>query len=156
MLRESLGAYDAHLKDARNRERVGTAARNEVLAVQVERDRAELSLLGAQESVAVAEANLQRLLDLPAGTRVETAEALESAAPAADDAVALADAALAARPERAAALARADGRAEARIRGEQGARLPQVAVGGRVRLREPEPADPAAGGRVGPHLGRRR
>ena len=128
VLRESLVAYDAHLKDARNREQVGTAARNEVLAVQVERDRAELSLLGAQESVAVAEANLQRLLDLPPGTRVETAEELESAAPAADDAVALADAALAARPERAAARARAEA-AEARIRSEEGARRPQVAVG---------------------------
>jgi outer membrane protein len=127
VLREALGAYDAHLEDARNRENVGLAARNEVLAVQVERDRAELSLLGASESVAVAEANLQRLLDLPAGTRVETAEALDAAAPAEVDAIALAAAAIAARPERAAALARAEA-AEARIRGEKGARLPQVAL----------------------------
>jgi outer membrane protein len=136
VLRESLGAYDAHLKDARNREQVGTAARNEVLAVQVERDRAELSLLGAQESVAVAEANLQRLLDLPAGTRVETAEELESPAPAADDAVALAAAALAARPERAAALARAEA-AEARVRLERGARLPQVSAAAGVDYANP-------------------
>lgn len=136
VLAEALAAYDAHLSDARNREDVGMAARNEVLAVQVERDRAELSLLAAQESVAVAEANLQRLLDLPAGTRIETAETLDAPAPGADDAAALATAAIAARPERAAALARAEA-AEARIRGERGARLPQVALAAGVDYANP-------------------
>jgi outer membrane protein len=136
VLREALGAYDAHLKDAKNREDVGMAARNEVLAVQVERDRAELSLLAAQESVAAAEANLQRLLDLPAGTRVEAAETLDAPLPEPDDAVALAAVALAARPERAAALARAEA-AEARIRAERGARLPQVALAAGVDYANP-------------------
>jgi outer membrane protein len=136
VLRESLGAYDAHLQDARNREQAGTAARNEVLAVQVERDRAELSLLGASESVAVAEANLQRLLDLPPGTRVETTETLDAPAPGVDDANALAAAAIAARPERAAALARAEA-AEARVRGERGARLPQLSLAAGVDYANP-------------------
>ncbi|MET0556414.1 MAG: TolC family protein [Vicinamibacteria bacterium] len=134
VLREALSAYDAHLKDAQNRADVGLAARNEVLAVQVERDRAELSLLRASESVAVAEADLLRLLDLPAGTRVETAEALDGAAAQADDG--LAEGAIAARPERAAALARAEA-AEARIRGERGARLPQVALAAGVDYANP-------------------
>jgi outer membrane protein TolC len=136
VLAEALAAYDAHLQDAKNREDVGMAARNEVLAVQVERDRAELASLAAQESVAVAEANLLRLVDLPAGARLETAEALDSPPPGADDAVALAAAALAARPERAAALARVEA-AEARIRGERGARLPQVSVAAGVDYANP-------------------
>lgn len=127
VLAEALGAYDAHLKDARNRESVGMAARNEVLAVQVERDRAELALLEAQGNVAIAEANLRRLLDLPEGTRIEAAETLESPAPAPDDAAALASAALEARPERAALVARVAA-AEARVRGEKGSSLPQVSA----------------------------
>jgi outer membrane protein TolC len=47
VLEESLAAYEAHLADARNRQAVGLAARNEVLAVQVEKDRAELARLRA-------------------------------------------------------------------------------------------------------------
>jgi hypothetical protein len=154
VLRESLGAYDAHLKDARNREQVGTAARNEVLAVQVERDRAELSLLAAQESVAVAEADLQRLLDLPAGTRVETAEELESQRP-------LRTTRSPWRPRPSPRVR--SGRRPRPGRGGGGAHPPRArrpaaaGVGrGRRRLREPEPQDPAAVGGVGPHVGRRR
>src|SRR4029453_14531839 len=85
VLGEGLGAYDAHLEDARNRESFGLAARNEVLAVQVERDRAELDLLEVRRDVLVAEADLRRLLDLTDGTRVETAEPLEAPPPAAAD-----------------------------------------------------------------------
>jgi outer membrane protein len=129
VLGEALGAYDAHLKDARNRESVGMAARNEVLAVQVERDRAELALLEAHGNVAIAEATLLRLLDLPAGVRIETAETLEAPAPGVDDASGLAAAALDARPERAALMARVAA-ADARVRGERGARLPQVSASG--------------------------
>lgn len=129
VLTEGLGSYDAHLKDARNREAVGMAARNEVLAVQVERDRAELGLLEARRDVQVAEADLRRLLDLPEGVRVETAEPLEGTAPDAVDASVLAAAALDARPERAALLSRV-GAAEARVRSEKGARLPEVSATG--------------------------
>jgi outer membrane protein TolC len=129
VLNEGLGSYDAHLKDARNRESVGMAARNEVLAVQVERDRAELDLLEARQDVQVAEANLRRLLDLPDGVRVETAEPLASGTPPAADARALATAALEARPERAALVARVAG-ADARVRGEKGTRLPDVSATG--------------------------
>jgi hypothetical protein len=58
------------------------AARNEVLAVEVERDRAELESLRAGAAAEAAEANLQRLLALPPATRVEPAEALEAPAAA--------------------------------------------------------------------------
>jgi outer membrane protein TolC len=136
VLRDALAAYDAHLQDARNRAQVGLAARNEVLAVQVERDRAELSLLQAQESVAVTEANLSRIVDLPAGTRIEAAEELDAPAPEADDALALSAAALLARPERAAAVARAEA-AEERIHGERGARLPQLSAAAGVDYANP-------------------
>jgi outer membrane protein TolC len=127
VLGEGLRAYDAHLEDARNREAVGLAARNEVLAVQVERDRAELGLLEARRDVQIAEADLRRLLDLPDGARVETAEPLEAPSPAAADAALLASTAIEARPERAALVARVAA-AEARVRGEKGARLPQVSA----------------------------
>ena len=76
VLQEAIRAMDAHLTDARNRERFGIAARNEVLAVQVERDRVELDRLRADVAAEVAEANLQRLLDLPPGTRIDPAEPL--------------------------------------------------------------------------------
>jgi outer membrane protein TolC len=97
--------------------------------VQVERDRAELDLLEVRRDVLVAEADLRRLLDLTDGTRVETAEPLEAPSPAAADAGALATAALEARPERAALGARLAA-AEARVRGQKGARLPEVSASG--------------------------
>jgi outer membrane protein TolC len=127
VLGEGLVAYDAHLRDARNRESVGLAARNEVLAVQVERDRAELALLEARRDVTVAEADLRRLLDLPAGVRIETAEPLQSPSPGATDTGALVAAALESRPERAALVARVAA-AESRLRGARGARLPEVSA----------------------------
>jgi outer membrane protein TolC len=136
VLNEGLGSYDAHLEDARNRESVGMAARNEVLAVQVERDRAELDLLDARRNVNVAEADLRRLLDLPDGVRIETAEPLASGAPQAAEASALSVAALEARPERAALAARVAG-ADARVRGEKGTRLPEVSATGGLDYANP-------------------
>jgi len=82
VLAASLADYDAHLKEARDRRDVGMAASNEVLAVQVQREQAELSRLQAASAAAVANANLLRLLDLPLGTVVEPVEPLaEPAAP---------------------------------------------------------------------------
>jgi outer membrane protein TolC len=52
------------------------AASNEVLAVQVQREQAELARLQAASSAAVANANLLRLLDLPPGTGIEPVEPL--------------------------------------------------------------------------------
>jgi outer membrane protein TolC len=124
---EGLTAYDAHLQDARNHEQMGMAARNDVLSVAVERERAELARLRAANASAVAAANLLRLLDLPAGTELVLDEPLQAGAPPQPALDALLSAALAQRPERA-ALASRVAAAEARIAAERGARLPQVGV----------------------------
>lgn len=129
VLQESIKAYDAHLADARNRERFGMAARNEVLAVQVERDRVELERLGAEAGADIAEANLHRLLDLPPFARVEPAEPLEASVTPRPDVEALVAEAQAGRPERKALVARVAA-AEAITGAERGARLPQVALTG--------------------------
>jgi outer membrane protein TolC len=127
VLREAIKAFEAHLKDARNREKFGMAARNEVLAVQVERDRTELDRLRASVAADVAEANLRRLLDLPPATHADAAEALEARPVGALDVEALVTEATAARADRAALLARASA-AEALVGVERGGRLPQVAL----------------------------
>jgi outer membrane protein len=129
VLQESMRAYDAHLADARNRERFGMAARNEVLAVQVERDRVELDRLRAEAGADLAQANLQRLLDLPPSARVEPSEPLEASRVPPPDVEALVAEAQAGRAERKALAARAAA-AEAVTGAERGARLPQVALTG--------------------------
>ena len=129
VLQETIRAYDAHLEDARNRERFGLAARNEVLAVQVERDRVELERLRAEAAADAAEANLHRLLDLPPAARVLPAEPLETSAVPRPDVEALVAEAQAGRAERK-ALASRVAAAEAVTGAERGARLPQVALAG--------------------------
>jgi outer membrane protein TolC len=105
------------------------AASNEVLAVEVERDRSELERLRAQVEAEVAEANLQRLLALPPTTRIEASEPL-AAAPSAPLLVeALVAEAREARPERRALAARVAA-AHAVAGAERGARLPQLALAG--------------------------
>lgn len=80
VLGEAIAAYDAHLKDARNRQELGLIASHETLAVTVERERAELARVQAKNAVGVAEANLRRLLGVPAETRLELAPPPEAAA----------------------------------------------------------------------------
>jgi outer membrane protein TolC len=129
VLREAQVAYEAHLADARNRERVGIAARNELLAVQVERDRAELARIQAENSAAVAEADLRLLLDLPEGTAVVPAEPLVALAPTEAGISTLLASALETRPERQALQARAAA-AEASARAERGGWYPRVRLSG--------------------------
>jgi outer membrane protein len=129
VLQEAMRAFDAHLEDARNRERFGLAARNEVLAVQVERDRSELDRLQAQTQADLAEANLRRLLDLAPSTHVEAREPLATSTPALPEVEALVAEAADARPDRAALVARVAA-ADALRGAEHGARLPQVALTG--------------------------
>ncbi len=137
VIRESIKAYDAHLEDARNRERFGMAARNEVLAVQVERDRAELEQINASAGAELALANLQRLLDLPADARIDAVETLAAPVPPpAADVEALVVEAGRARPERQALAARVAA-ADATAGGERAARLPQVAINGAYNYNNP-------------------
>jgi len=128
VLAENLTAFEAHLVDARNRERFGLAARNEVLAVEVERDRAELDRLRAETSSRLARANLARLLGLGPEEMVEPAENLSPFAVSAEDSEALVSLALQNRPELSALRAQVAA-AEARARVEKSTILPQVSVG---------------------------
>jgi outer membrane protein len=128
VLRESIVSYDTHLKDAKNRFDLGLAARNEVLAVQVERDRAELARLQAENQSEVANANLVRLVGLPADSRIVPTEAVEGPAGAEAGATEqLVLAALQARPEVASAQSRLSS-AEAQARIERAASLPQLSA----------------------------
>ncbi|HSF43929.1 MAG TPA: TolC family protein [Thermoanaerobaculia bacterium] len=127
VLAESIASYEAHLKDARNRFDVGVAASNEVLTVQVERDRAELGRLQAENGAEVANANLARILGLPPSTRIETTEPMTAPAGEPEDEEALAAAALDARPELLALRERiASARASALVR--RAATRPQVGL----------------------------
>lgn len=102
VLAEALESYEAHLTDARNRFDFGVAARNEILSVQVERDRAELSRLAAENAAEVANANLVRLTGLPPGTRIDPTEPLDAPNAPDQEVEALVTAAEEARPELAA------------------------------------------------------
>lgn len=127
VLTEALSAFEAHLQDARNRERFGMAARNEVLAVQVERDRAELVRLQAENAAAVANANLLRLVGLPPETSIQPTEspiAPEATPGAIEPLVARA---LEARPD-AAALRSRIAATEAAVRIARSAALPQAGL----------------------------
>jgi outer membrane protein TolC len=136
VLAESLVAYEAHLADARHRREAGLAARNEVLAVEVERDRAELARLRASHAAAVAEADLARLVGAPPSARIEPAHTLAEpdaplpapTPPGTDDMGTLTAEALSRRPERA-ALHERIAAADARVEAERAARRPQVTVG---------------------------
>ena len=75
--------------------------------MQVERDRAELARLQAENAALVVNENLIRLVGLPPGSRVEPAEPLAAPPSTAGDTEALVAAALDARPEVRALAARA-------------------------------------------------
>ena len=144
VLSDSLVAYEAHLGDARHRFEVGLAARNEVLAVQVERDRAELARLRAANGAEVAEANLRRLVGAPPTARIETAEPL-SAMPAGAVPVteaespmveALVQEALSHRPERV-ALEERIAAGESRVKAERASAFPQVSLSGGLDYANP-------------------
>ncbi len=136
VLGETLTSYDAHIRDAENRRAVGLAAEDEVLAVRVERDRAELARLEAEKAALTAEENLRRLLDLPPDDPVALADALPREAPPDEDLESLVGAALAARPERKALEARKQA-AESRASVEHSRRLPQIAASGTYDYADP-------------------
>lgn len=99
VLAEAVASYDAHLADARNRAELGMAARNELLAVRVERDHAELSRLRAASEAEIAQANLRRLLGVAPATRLEATDPVTAPEALAEPVEALVTSALQARPE---------------------------------------------------------
>jgi outer membrane protein len=125
----AVDTYEAHARDARNRETLGLAARNEVLAVEVVRDRAELARLEASQRARVAQANLQRLLGVSGTTGLAAREPLDRLVPVAPSVDSLVVAALSSRSERTALAARAEA-AQARVRATRGARWPQLLASG--------------------------
>ncbi len=129
VLAEALAAYEAHLKDARNRMDVGLAASNEVLAVEVERDRAELARIRADNAANLAAAELSHLLDLAPGCRFEPAEELEPPERPAPDVETAVRRALETRPERSALQARLTA-AQSRAAAALAERRPRIALAG--------------------------
>jgi outer membrane protein TolC len=114
------------------------AARNEVLAVEVESDRARLEALRADNAAEVANENLLRLLGLPPGTRIDAAEPLSPAEAPEESVEDLVRAALAARPERAALEARLAA-ADARAASQRSSRYPQVSAAAAYDYASPNP-----------------
>jgi outer membrane protein len=126
VLAEAIAAFEAHLQDARNRQELGLAARNEVLAVEVERDRAQLERLRAASAAGLAQDDLVRLTGLAEGTTLEPVEPA-AALPPVEPLPALQAAAVAQRDELRALRARA-GAAEASVRSARAATQPQVGL----------------------------
>jgi outer membrane protein TolC len=127
VLREAVRSYDAHLADTKIRAEVGLAAANDLLAVQVQRDRAEFARLHADHAAQLVEADLARLLGLDPGTGIEPVEPLYAAAPSREDLEALVAQALESRPDRSALEARIAA-ADARVRVERSGLRPQIAA----------------------------
>jgi outer membrane protein TolC len=134
---ESIAAFDAHLEDVRNRIRFGLAARNELLAVSVERDRAALALVEATGDRAVAMADLVRLLGLEEGSLVETVAPLDTAGSDGEpELTRLVGEALEQRSERAAAMARLQA-ARTAVEVERAATRPTVSAAAGYDLARP-------------------
>jgi len=135
VLRRALEAFDVHARDARNREELGLASRNEVLAVEVERDQAELDRLAAEHDAAVLENDLRRLAGLPAGGEIVLADTLGQPVDTGTTPDRVAHG-LAARPELGAARARFQA-AEWSARSQRAARLPRLSLVGGVEIARP-------------------
>jgi outer membrane protein TolC len=127
VLTAALASYEQHLTDAKNRVDLGFAARNELLAVQAERDRAELQRLRARNAAATANANLLRILNLAAGTTIVPADPVESVAAAPADIEPLVTEALEARAELKSLRARVAA-ADSSASTARASRLPQAAL----------------------------
>ncbi len=136
VLSEALAAFEKHVGDARARAEVGLAARNEVLAVEVERDRAELQRVQARSAADVAQAQLAELVGLAPGEAIAATDAPAAPGAAALDATALVASALATRPELAAQRARLTA-AQAHERAQRAARLPQASASAAYDLARP-------------------
>lgn len=129
VLEDAMASFERHLVDARNRVDLGLAARNELLAVQVERDRAELAHVRATFASARAEADLARLCGLDPGTAIRPAAVAVSTAQEEESVETLVGRAYASRSERA-ALASRRAAVLARARAERAAKRPAVTADG--------------------------
>lgn len=136
VLREAIGSYEAHLGDVQNLMDAGMAARNDLLSVQVARDRSELDRMEAQNAAETANEDLSRLLALPPATRIQPSEAPEPPAAAPEDVLALVGAAISGRPEIAALRARVEA-ARAAVQAARSQSLPQASLLGGFEYSNP-------------------
>lgn len=134
----SLASYEKHLVDARNRLELGFAARNELLAVEVERKWAELQVIAARNAAAIAEANLRRLTGIGSDVAIEPVVATPAVEYPIDALDALVERAFAGRPELSALRARVQA-ADAAIGVTTSERLPQVGLSASYEYSSPNP-----------------
>ena len=138
VLGEAVASYEGHLKDARNRQDLGLAASNETLAITVERERAELGRVQAENAAAMSTANLLRLVGLPSNTFVELDDAPLISAPTPGQSDELVRRATAGRAELEALRARIRAM-DATIRVSQSTSRPQVGLQAGYDLANPNP-----------------
>jgi len=137
VLEAALATADRSLADVRTRVEAGLLPPNDVSRSEAQRARQELLLIEARGRVDAVTIDLDRLLGLPEGTPIETADGLETPPPS-HDSPALVGEALKQRPELAALADRALA-AEARIAAIGTARKPLVAVNSGVDWANPNP-----------------
>lgn len=138
VLEAALATADRSLTDVRNRVDAGLLPPNDVSRSEAQRARQELLLIEARGRVESVTIDLDRLLGLPDGTPLETADGLERPQPVANEATPLIAEALKQRPEITAIVQRT-GAAEARIDAIAAARKPQVGVNSGVDYARPNP-----------------
>jgi outer membrane protein TolC len=137
ILGRSIESFEAHLFDARNRQEVGLAASNEALAVQTERDRAELRRLLAASAAKVQQDQLAVLLGLPVGTEIVPTDEIDFDAEPGPALEALVDTALAQRAERQ-ALQERIAAAKAKLEAATSLKKPIIAINGNMSYLNPD------------------
>lgn len=143
VLRRSIEAVDAHVRDVRARLAAGLVPPNEVASADAQASHQRLLALEAANQRAIAEADLARLTGHDAVTIVQPANAAspersDRAAAAAAGTAALIAEAVRTRPERQ-ALAQRVASAEARVAAAAAASRPQVAIAGGYDYARPNP-----------------
>jgi outer membrane protein TolC len=138
VLEAALATADRSLADVRNRVEAGVLPPNDVSRSEAQRARQELLLIEARGRVAAVTIDLDRLLGLPEGTPIETADGLETPPPPSRDAQGLVGEALQQRPELSAIRARALA-AQERTTAIGTARKPMVTVNTGVDWANPNP-----------------
>jgi outer membrane protein TolC len=134
VLSRALAVFDIHVRDEENRAALGVAAANDVLAVRVERDQAELERLVARHEAAVLERNLARLIGASESSPIVLADSLGATASELEHTLDPAE--LPPRAEIVAAEARVEA-AEWHARAERAARLPQLRLSGSFEYANP-------------------
>jgi outer membrane protein TolC len=136
--REAIASYEAHLQDVRNLIEAGMAARNDLLSVQVARDRAELDRLEARNAAETANEDLLRLLAFPPATRIEPTEPLDPAQAPPEDVESLVAAAAERRSELKSLRARAEA-AAAEVSVARASKRLQATLNGGFEYSNPNP-----------------